>query len=99
MAPGVNHSTFNLAAHQRQRIRTLEQHVHGLQQVRDDLVRLLALTVRIAAGQDCNPYQLMFLIDAYDRQQQERRQAIAADLEAGERFLTLLRDSATEAAA
>lgn len=89
---GVSQPFFNLADHQRRRIRTLERDIRGLEQTRDDLVRVLALTVQVAAGQDCNPVLLMFLIEAYYRQQQERLAALDDDLAAGERFLALLHE-------
>lgn len=67
---GSSQPPFDLAAHQRERIRALERDVGGLEQTRDELLRVLALTVRVAAGKDCDPITLMRVIEEMDRLEQ-----------------------------
>lgn len=64
--PGSPAAPFDLAAHQRQRIRALERDNAHLEHVRQRLERLLALTLRAAAGNDCNPLVLLAVIERID---------------------------------
>jgi hypothetical protein len=54
---------FDLAAHQRNRIRRLERDLAGVTRHRDRLERLLALAVTVAAGDDCEPLVLLRMLE------------------------------------
>lgn len=69
---GVNHQ-FDLARHQRERLRSLERHNAALEQVRRRLERLLAITLRVAAGDDCDPHTLLRVIEQLDQEAERGR--------------------------
>jgi hypothetical protein len=64
----MSSSGFDLAAHQRERIRRLERDLAGVTGHRDRLERLLALALQVAAGDECEPLALLraleLLLDA-----------------------------------
>lgn len=63
-------SPFDLAAHQRGRIRALERDNRHLEQHRNQLERLLAWTLQIAAGRKCEPLVLLAVLEEVDRRVQ-----------------------------
>ena len=73
--------------HHRQRTRAAEARAHALEQVRNRLERLLAITLRAAAGKDCDPLVLLKVIEEID----ERAQKPGADWD---ELAALLRDTA-----
>lgn len=94
-------SDFDLATHQRERIRILDRRVTVLEAEERRLYRVLWLALRVATrdGQECDPLVLLEVLCGLDAtnparpawvEEQERRDAIAADLAAGARFLALL---------
>jgi hypothetical protein len=58
--------TYDLAAHQRERIRTLERDNAGLRTIQGRLERLMALLLRVAAGDDCDPLVLLTVLEHLD---------------------------------
>lgn len=90
------------AAHQRQRIRELDRRCTMLEAEERRLYRLLGLALRVAAGdgRDCDACELLEVLCAIDGtdparpawdEEAERRDAIDADLAAGERLLAQIR--------
>lgn len=57
---------FDLAAHQRGRISALERDNRHLEIVRRRLERIIALLLRVAAGDDCDPIVLLGVIQDLD---------------------------------
>lgn len=78
---------FDPLDHHRQRTRRAEQHAHALEHVRQRLERLLAITLRAAAGNDCDPLTLLKVIERID----EEAQKPGADYD---QLAQLLRDTA-----
>jgi hypothetical protein len=66
VAEGVTPRTFDAIEHHRQRTRRAEARADGLEQVRQRLERLLALTIRVAAGNDVDPVTLLQAIERMD---------------------------------
>lgn len=98
--------TFDLAQHQRERIRTLDRRCTALEAEERRLNRLLALALEFACDKPLPLLELLCAIDGTDParpawiEEKDRRDAIDADLVAGERFLALLdADNAENAAA
>lgn len=58
---------FDLASHQRQRIRALERETQHLQTARRQLERLLAITLTVATGSDCDPLTLLAVIEQLEK--------------------------------
>lgn len=58
--------TYDVAAHQRQKIRTLEGDNHALKQHRAKLERLIAHLLPLAARDDCDPLTLLAALDTTD---------------------------------
>lgn len=93
-------SGFDLASHQRGRIRELERRVHMLEAEERRLYRLLALALRVATrdGRDCKPGALLEVLCAIDGTDParpawvEEAQRAAADAE-NERVLQVLRET------
>ena len=54
-----NDLAFDIVAQLRERARRAELRVDGLERARDRLVRVLALAIQVAAGQDCKPLVLL----------------------------------------
>ncbi len=65
--------TFDLATHQRERIRSLERHNQHLEHVRQRLERLLAIALKAAAGNDCDPQVLLRVIEQLDAEAERGR--------------------------
>ena len=60
-------SQFHLATHQRDRMRTLERENAHLEQARRRLERILAIALRVAVGDDCDPLVLLQVLEEIDR--------------------------------
>lgn len=66
MPPGPT-TTFDLAAYQRARIRTLELENTSLREIRRRLERIMALLLRVAAGDACDPLVLLKVLEQLDK--------------------------------
>jgi hypothetical protein len=81
-------STFDLATHQRDRIRRLEARVGALEFQEQKLVRVLRLALRVATrdGQECSPVALLEVLDTVANGEDDLREQDA-------RLVQLLRDT------
>ena len=79
-------SDFDIVAHHRARTRRAEARADALEHVRRRLERLLAIALRAAAGNDCDPVVLLTVIERID----EESQRPGADYE---ELALLLRDA------
>jgi len=62
---------FDIVEHHRRRTRQAEARADALDAVRHRLERLLAIALRAAAGNECDPAVLLSVIEEIDRKAQE----------------------------
>jgi hypothetical protein len=64
-------AAFDVLSHYRARAQRAERRVAALEQTRARLERLLAITARVAAGDECDPYTLLRAIELLDDETQK----------------------------
>lgn len=98
----------DLLTHHRKRTREAEREAVAYKAENRRSTRLLALALRAAAGDDSDPLILLRLLAAIDGtdlarpawvEEKERSDRLDAELQAGQRFLTLIHHEGHKAAA